>query len=124
MTPKYNPKLMLKCAQKVRPKSIWRISPQSNVVCRISNFSLSTITFDPLTSASDREALMLVLQEKGWKFGSDYLFDSRGTISQTVVRYAKHEYYRGSISDESHAVLLVKCASEQWGIPLYVEDGK
>lgn len=125
-----NPELVLWCAKKAVNPLIgyepqfpggceWKIASEYGVVRTYHNGYKAGRPFNPLTSADDREALMLCLM----RFDEGTL--SSWSFHRTSGEWVAYQFHMGEhrgVYDESWPLLLLKAASAQSGIELYAGD--
>lgn len=114
-TERVNPALLLKAAEMARPIQYneegdeWFID-KHGLICRVILTEPYYVLFDPLTSDADAWALERALKKEGWDFG--YWPELGFYIARPVT-----EIYQ-PLKDKSDTLLLLKCVSAQFNIPM------
>lgn len=120
VTKTINPKLVLKAAQLAIPEAEWTIVDGRvrvvNWFGSVGSRNLNPYWFDPLTSDADAFLLERALKQRGngwWSF----FVNALGLYMASSAEGPCESQY-----DESDTLLLLKCVSAQFSIPLYLEN--
>jgi hypothetical protein len=108
-----NPELVKKCAEVAHPESVW--INDDGLIVREQGAAYFDPTQDDHWGMADAHALMRALMKEGWIF-------SRTSGSEPELRelYEAKTPLGHFCEDESFPLLLLKCASAQFNIPVWV----
>lgn len=106
MNNQINPEVILKAAQITEPGKDWFISPEGIMYQNDDTFDGYT-TFDYMTWGF---ALERALKKEQWVF-----------YQTPKGKYVAFDVHGKPESDESDTLLLLRCVSAQFSIPLYLE---
>jgi hypothetical protein len=117
-TERLNPELVLAAKRLIHPDEDYFLD-NGRLCYRAGTGKPGLSSFSPLTSADDREALMLALMKEGWEFSYNDWPKHERFVAKKKSYAGGGEFCVHECINASFPVLLMKCVSAQTGIPMY-----